>query len=36
LQNDPGANNGNVDESNPFAFGNGDMIIVSGMYEIQT
>ena len=30
------ANNGNVDESSPFVFGNGDLIIVSGMYEIQT
>jgi hypothetical protein len=29
-------NNGNVDESSPFTFGNGDLIIVSGMYEIQT
>ena len=33
---DPTANNGNVDEANPFAFGNTDLIIVSGAYEIET
>jgi hypothetical protein len=30
--NEPG-NNGNTDESNPFAFGNGDLIILSGFGE---
>lgn len=30
----PAANNGNVDEANPFTFGNGDMIIVTGSYEV--
>lgn len=36
LHNNPGANNGNTDEATPFAFGNNDLIIVSGVYERQS
>jgi hypothetical protein len=35
-QKDDTANNGNVDEATPFAFGNNDGIFVSGAYEIAT
>jgi hypothetical protein len=34
LHHSEAGNNGNVDESNPFVFGSGDVIVVSGWYEI--